>query len=179
MNFKIFNEQDKTVFENEIISMLSESDNDFVPPISARSSTLDKSFNGTPSESGILSYYREMKRQSIIGAFEDGELLGFVSYRENFISEEIDVSQLPNIYISTLVLAKKARGKGITKKLYSYLFSELYPERNIFTRTWSTNFAHINILSAFTFTEILRKENDRGAGIDTLYFKKQRENNLH
>ena len=173
MQFKLLDHKDKNSFENDIIEMLIESDKDFVPPISARSSTLDKNFSEASTENGILSYYSGMKGQQILGAFDEGKLVGFVSYRENFVSDEISSSELPNIYVSTLVLSKGARGKGVTKKMYTYLFCELYADRNVFTRTWSTNCAHTKILLDFGFFEIIRKENDRGVGIDTVYYKKK------
>jgi len=81
---------------------------------------------------------------------------------------------LPNIYLSTLILSTESRGKGVTKKLYAHLFNELYPDKSIFTRTWSTNLAHIKILDYFSFEEIARLENDRGNGIDTVYFAKRK-----
>ena len=82
---------------------------------------------------------------------------------------------MPNIYLSTLVLSAESRGKGITKKLYAHLFNELYPEKNIFTRTWSTNAPHIKILDYFGFDEMVRIKNDRGNGIDTVYFENRRK----
>lgn len=173
MLFKLLDLNDKNTFEKDIIEMLVESDEDFVPPLSKRSSTLDKNFSTASTKNGILSYYLGMKEQQILGAFEDGELIGFVSYRENFVSEEIASSELPNIYVSTLVLSKKARGKGVTKKMYAYLFRDPYADRKVFTRTWSANGAHTKILIDFGFFEIIRKENDRGIGIDTVYYKKE------
>lgn len=57
--------------------------------------------------------------------------------------------------------------------MYAYLFSA-YKNANIFTRTWSTNFAHIKILQAFGFETVKVLKNDRGSGIDTVYFKKEK-----
>lgn len=179
MQFKILTSKDKEVLENDIIELLIESDNDFVPPLSNRSSTLDKSFSSVSnSKSGVISYYLKMKEQKILAAFDEEALIGFVSFIENFISDEIDESELPNIYVSTLVLSRKVRGKGVTKKMYAYLFSEIYSERSIFTRTWSTNAAHTKILKNFGFSEFLRKKNDRGLGIDTVYLKKEKSKEL-
>ena len=175
MDFRLLSEADKIIFEKEMIEMLIESDKDFVPPLSSRASTLDKGFSADKKSGGVESYFSEMRKQQILAAFDEGEFIGFVSYRENFISEEIPEDELPNIYVSTLVLSKKSRGKGVTKKMYSYLFDELYGDRNIFTRTWSTNIAHTKILSGFAFSEIKRKINDRGEGIDTVYYKRNRK----
>ena len=110
--------------------------------------------------------------QKILAMLENGKLLGFVSFRENFTSDVVKEETLPNIYISTLVVRSEARGMGLTKKAYAYLFESLYPERHVFTRTWSTNNAHIRILSGFGFSELKRIPNDRGAGIDTVYYCK-------
>jgi ribosomal protein S18 acetylase RimI-like enzyme len=57
--------------------------------------------------------------------------------------------------------------------MYDHLFNEKYADRNIFTRTWSTNTAHISILKKYNFREIHRIENDRGEGIDTVYFSRK------
>ena len=173
MQFKLLDARDKELFKNDIIKILTEADNDFVPPLSKRSSTIDKSFSSEAVNcGGIESYFAEMRKQEIMAVFENGEIIGFVSYRLNFSCDEIAECDSHNLYVSTLVLSGNARGKGITKKLYSYVFNELYPDRNIFTRTWSTNLAHVKILKSFGFDELVRKIDDRGKGIDTVYYKK-------
>ena len=96
-------------------------------------------------------------------------------YTNTVLSNEIKEDTLPNIYLSTLVLKPEARGKKLTFYMYDYLFNILYPESNIFTRTWSTNIPHIKILSKFDFDEFIRKPNDRGEGIGTVYFCKTRK----
>jgi len=60
--------------------------------------------------------------------------------------------------------------------MYKILFKE-YENANIFTRTWSTNIAHIKILSKFNFETLCVLKNHRGVGIDTVYFVKRPENN--
>ena len=59
--------------------------------------------------------------------------------------------------------------------MYAHLFDDIFPDRSIFTRTWSTNAAHIKILDKFNFEIIKCIENDRGDGIDTVYFAKIRK----
>lgn len=174
MEFKIFDESDKQIYSQDIIDMLRESDGDFVPPLSARGSTLDSDLTGAAvTHDGVLSYYKSMNEQKILGAVEEGELVAFVSFRENFTSELIGKDTLPNIYVSTLVMRPSARGRGLTGIMYDHLFNICYPERAVFTRTWSTNAAHTKILSRFGFFEIKRMTNDRGVGIDTVYYKKE------
>jgi hypothetical protein len=176
MEFRILSNEEKVKHKKDIIEMLKKSDKDFIPPLSARSSTTQSDLTKqTSSEQGLLSYYREMNEQQILGVFDGAEILGFVSFKVDYISNEIKENTLPNIYLSTLVLKPEARGKKLTFYMYDYLFNRVYPESNIFTRTWSTNVPHIKILSKFDFIEFIRKPNDRGEGIDTVYFCKIRK----
>jgi len=115
-----------------------------------------------------------MLREQMLAAVEGERLLGFVTFVENLSCKYFGAESFPNLYICTLLLSPDARGRGITRQMYTYLFDTLYPKHNLFTRTWSTNAAHIKILSRFDFALIARIENDRGAGIDTVYFGKRR-----
>ena len=121
----------------------------------------------TSNSNGVISYYTEMNRQPILAAVIDDRIVGFVSFVENY-----EGGIAPNIYISTLVVSKASRGMGLTTKIYDYLFNTAFPDRPFYTRTWSTNVAHTKILSRFGFSEIKRIANDRGKGIDTVYYMK-------
>jgi len=165
----------KEAFASQMLEMLTASDREFIPPLSARSSTTQKDLSGGESSpEGIQLYFGEMKKQQILGAFEEERLLGWISYRENYTCPEIGEDTLPNIYLSTLVSRPEARGRGLTRSLYDHLFHTLCPDRNVFTRTWSTNAIHIRILEKFGFRLLCRKVNDRGNGIDTVYFRKDK-----
>ena len=175
MEFKIFSDKDKQFYYQSILDIMIESDNDFVPPLSMRSSTTQSDFSNTDkNQNGIIAYSKQLNEQIILGAFEQNQLLGFVSFKENYTTEIIEPKYLPNIYISTVMLTKEARGKGLTQKMYDFLFNNLYANSNIFTRTWSTNFAHLKILTKFGFGLIKTIPNDRGENIDTVYFAKFR-----
>ncbi len=175
MNFRILTNNDKSFYKQTIIDAMKESDNDFIPPLSARTSTTQKNLaGGESSEQGLLSYCEEMLSQIVLGAFDDNNLLGFVSFKENYTNDVILDCDCPNIYLSTLILKKHARGKHLTQQIYDYLFNTLYPDRSIFTRTWSTNGAHLRILEKFNFALIKTIENDRGKDIDTVYFALKR-----
>lgn len=172
MQFTVLTDIQKQKYKNDMIEIMQICDGDFVPPLSSRSSTTQSNLrSGEYSKDGILNYYTEMEKQDILAAIEDdGSLLGFVSYKQNYVSEI--VTKTPNIYLSTLMLHPDSRGRHLTQKMYEYLFYELYPNRYIFTRTWSTNAAHIKILSNFSISEFHRIKDDRGEGIDTVYFTK-------
>ena len=174
MDFRKLTTEDKQRYRSDIIEMMKKSDKDFIPPLSARTSTLQKDWSAAaPSEDGLMLYYEELNKQEILGAFEGDELLGFVSFKENYTNDTIKEEGLPNIYLSTLVLKPEAKGKGLTVRMYDFLFLQCYGDRNIYTRTWSTNIAHMKILSKFAFDELARMKDDRGEGIDTVYYVKK------
>ena len=173
MEIYIKNVSDIPEYHDEIIGMLIEGDRDFFPPLSQRTSITQSELSGDNAAGGsIMKYFEEMKTEKIVCAVEEGKLLAFVTYLENLQNSRISETELPNIYISTLLAKPECRGRGITKQMYTLLFEE-YKSANIFTRTWGTNFAHIKILDKFGFSEHLRIKDDRAPGVDTVYFVKR------
>ncbi|MBQ4518682.1 MAG: GNAT family N-acetyltransferase [Clostridia bacterium] len=173
MDLHIVSPREQAQYYDEILEMLYMSDDDFIPPLSARSSTTQKDLTSSQkTEDGILQYFEEMKSQRFMVALEDGKVMAFVSYRENYVNGVITEAYTPNIYLSTLIMRPEARGKGLTKTMYSLLFKE-YEDRFICTRTWSTNIAHKKILDFYNFSTFATLPDDRGKGIDTVYFMKK------
>ena len=170
MEFCLLNAHQKNQYKSALLEILTQNDAAFVPPLSQRTGTTQTTFGQAHNPNGVADYLEQMLTQQIMGVFLECKLVGFVSYIEN---REAENFCLPNIYLSTLVLQPETRGMGITKKLYHHLFNELYPERNVYTRTWSTNIAHIKILMGFGFEELKRIPNDRGNGSDTVYYYKK------
>lgn len=173
MIIQVLSQTEQEIYYDQILEMLYEADGEFVPPLSARTSTTqsDLSFESVGSD-GILLYFNELQKQRFMVAVEDGHLLGFVSYKENYTNAQIPEIQTPNIYISTLIVKPEARGRRLTQTMYESLF-DAYKHCGIYTRTWSTNAAHINILGKFGFEKLSALKNDRGNGIDTIYFSKK------
>lgn len=172
MEIKILEKAEQAQYDREILPMLIDGDEEFFPPLSARASTTQTDLTKRePAMDGVLDYFKALQEQRLLVATENGKLMGFVSYRENFTNDKISVAELPNIYISTLLVSPEARGRGLTGKMYEALFAE-YENRNAFTRTWSTNVAHIKILAKFRFETMCVLKDDRGVGVDTVYFKK-------
>lgn len=164
------NEQEK--FYEQILHMLIDADMEFCPPLSVRTSTTQSNLaKNQKYNKGVLNYFEELKKQRFVVACDGSKLLGFVSFRKNFVNSEIIDKDLPNIYISTLIVSADARGMGITYRMYENLF-DTFNNVNVFTRTWSTNISHIKILSKFGFDIFKIIKGDRGEGIDTIYFKK-------
>ncbi len=165
-------------FYDQILEMMYAADDEFYPPLSARSSTTQKDLSKSEkSDDGILQYFEQLKSQRFMVAYEDERLLAFVSYKENYTNEHIGADGLPNIYLSTLIVRPEGRGRGLTTTMYGNLFTA-YENANVFTRTWSTNVPHIKILDKFGFEVIEVLKNDRGEGMDTVYFKRKAQKEL-
>lgn len=164
MEIKLLSEAEKRACGEQIFSLLLEADEDFVPPLSAR-------FPDAPTrDAGVRRYYDEMMSASLLATLEGDTLLGFVAFRENVSGNYIPEGVFPNLYIGTAVIASVARGKHLTTRMYEHLFYTLRPDYSCFTRTWSTNAAHIAILTRMGFSLTKRIENDRAEGVDSVYF---------
>lgn len=173
MKIRLLKLNEQKQYFDEILRMLIQADDEFVPPLSSRNSTTQSKLNDVhKNKDGVLYYFERLKEQRLMIAEENGTLMGFVSFKENYINNEITACDIPNIYISTLIVRQDARGKGLTKAMYEILFKE-YKNVDIFTRTWSTNYAHTKILSNFGFEVLSVLKDDRGNGIDTVYFLKK------
>lgn len=166
--------EDKNLSER-ILRMLTECSNEFVPPLSARSSTTQSDFSDASGsgEKVPYAYFDMIKSQkALIAEDDDGAIMGFMSYKTDYTNSIITEEHLPDIYISTVIAGKNFRRRGVTKSLYRAL-CEKYADKNIFTRTWSTNISHTSLLQSFKFREFHRIKNDRGEGIDTVYYIKR------
>ncbi len=173
MEILLLDQRGKDHYRNDLLKLCQNADQEFVPPLSQRSSTTQSSLQGG-REQGIYAYFDGIMAQPMLACVEDGLLLGFVAYKENYVPEHYASAKLPNIYISTLILAPESRGRGLTKTLYRHLFYERFPACSVYTRTWSQNAAHIKILKGFDFVEVCRIADHRGDGIDTVYYELRR-----
>lgn len=155
-----------------IFKVLTANEDEFVPRLSARSSVTQKDFCSSEfSVKGLVDYFWDIMKQPAIVALYNGKVVGFMSYRRNQHNTDIPVTMCENAYVTTVIIDKKMRGKGIARKFYKLLF-DLSPERFVYTRTWSTNIAHISLLESMGFDNIHTITDDRGKGIDTVYYGK-------
>jgi len=170
MTIRVLRPEDKAAYRDEMRAMMEKSDREFVPPLSFRASTVQKDLaGGTPGDVG--PYFGEMMKQEIIAAFDGNDLLGYLSYKKDYVNDVIGKESLPNLYLSTLISKQEARGRGLGAALFLELMQVIYPDRNVFTRTWSTNAVQIHILGKLGFHEIHRVKDGRGPGIDTVYYR--------
>lgn len=154
----------------DIMELLTLCDGEFVPPLSARDSTVQSTLDlKTQSPSVPTAYFESIRGQSTFVALSGGKVVGFMSLRKNHVCQEIQPSDSPNIYITTIIVHPHHRRQGITNEFYRRLLAK-FKNLPIYTRTWSGNDGHINILSSLKFHEYCRIEDDRGPGIDTIYY---------
>ena len=155
--------------------ILCECDEEFYPKLSARNSSSQKNLKDTgvsgTAEMPIV-YYEEMIQQDFLLAYEDNEVVGFMTFKKNYECYALS-SFGKSLYITTVCVNKKKRGQGIMKALYCAMEKEVTKicECNrISTRTWSLNTAQTHELSKRGYQTISVLENDRGPGVDTIYF---------
>lgn len=154
-------------YEEDVWQLLCQSDKEFVPPLSCRESTTQTVLHTNEAQALPYTYFKQMQSQMSLIAVEDGRAVGIMSYRYGMEGYGEDCA-----YISTIIVNKDYRGRGITGKLYQALF-EKERGRKAVTRTWSTNNAHLHLLEKLGFVLTGRLKDHRGPGIDTVYYAKE------
>ena len=152
--------------QEAIRQLLILADQEFVPPLSARTSStqMDLAPGGTGS---IDAYYDTIRDLPVVLALENDRVVGFMHFRFDHTCDHI--TQVPNAYACTSSVHPDGRGHGLMAKFYTAII-EAYPERMVCTRTWHTNLGHLHILGKLGFTQTCCLENDRGEGIHTVYY---------
>ncbi len=154
-------------------------DADFLPPLSHRTSSCQKDLApgaASLSQEGPRQYFQELIRQEFLLFMDERSLQGFLSYRPHWTGEGPLAGD--SLYITTVCVPKELRGRGIATELYCALEQkESSPGEPcaITIRTWSTNLAQIALLEKLGYHAALRIQDDRGPGIDTIYFRKMLE----
>jgi len=155
--------------------LLLGSDREFVPALSTRHGPSDTSLNQGDLAKALAprDYFNEMAKQPILVGRVDGKIVGFLSFKTDYLVPEILTSV--DAYVSTLIVSPQCRGKKISLHLYESLFTNRRIQCNtsslcIATRTWSTNWSHLTILEKLGFACALSKKDARGQGIDTVIY---------
>lgn len=155
--------------------LLAAADAEFVPPLSARTSTTQQTL--TPSSvvggPGLDAYLAAVLTQQLLVAEAGGAVLGLLSWRPDHTVVVPGHDPLgPLAYVTTVVVAPAARGQGAGRALYVALLREL-AGGPVATRTWSRNDAHLALLASLGFVEVVRLPDDRGPGLDTVYLYRE------
>lgn len=145
---------------------------EFVPPLFSRQSSVQTSFLDNDMQNrGIADYFTVMSSQHLLVAEFKETVIGFLSYRNDDFPKPL-AGHAPLSYVTTIIIETAHRSRGVCTKLYS-LLEKVECNRAIATRTWSENNEHISIIDRLGFGSISKIPNDRGKGIDTIYFLKR------
>lgn len=163
-------------YREAIGEILSECDDDFVPPLSSRRMPWQTAFptdGGAASSGDVSSYLAAMEDESFLCATtrsDEEEVIAFLSYMPGHVHPG-ETCGVPTDYVSTICVRPAWRGRGIARSLYKAL--ERHADTGTLTvRTWSTNTAQMRLLPSLGYAERERIADDRGPGIDTVYFAK-------
>ena len=167
--------QEKQDWRSEVYRLLNLVENQFVPALSTRNSTSQRNLNSTETENtSIDAYFQEMWQQQLLLATTENDgkqLAGFMSYKDGYLVQ-LSERGVKSLYVSTVAVAPEFRGHNITARFYRELQHRARQAKlPIMTRTWSTNHAHLTILDKVGFTLAETIVNDRGSGIDTVYYQ--------
>lgn len=160
--------------KGEVKDLLIRYDKEFIPPLSSRvSTTQTKNLEGhSETVKGITEYYNAVLEQEFIIAEKTGELIGFLTFRHNYASKYLK-NFSPSNYVTTVIVRREYRGKGIATNMYHELLYNL-PLRlklsYVTTRTWSTNVYHNRLLEKLGFKKLSIIKDHRGRGIHTIYY---------
>ena len=152
---------------DEIKALLQKCDHEFIPSLSNRVSTTDKKLKLiNTTGAGVDLYFESIIKQSFVLIYVEKKIVAFLSYISNYSEPSFD-GPICN-YVSTVITLPEYRGLGLAEELYICLFA--HSSLPVLTRTWGLNDSHIHILSKLGFENYFKISNDRGKGIDTIYF---------
>ena len=157
--------------KKDIWQLLNEADCEFVPPLSARKGTTQKNLIDVEEGKVPTEYFEGLMQQSFILCISDSHVVGFMSFIKDHELKLYGDNSIVCDYIYTIIVNKSFRNKGYTTGMYKKLFDGR-SEKNYATRTWSTNRAHLHVLDKIGFELVYIIKDDRGNGIDTVYYVK-------
>ena len=164
--------------KKQIWDILCECDREFYPPLSARNSSVQKDLRTEESSDRdqIVKptvYFDEMIQQYFILAFDDaGKMTGYMTFKKDYICDALQ-NFGKSLYITTICVKKDCRRQHVMNSLYECMETEaakICSCPRISTRTWSENEAHMRGMEQRGYDLLCRLENDRGPGIDTVYY---------
>ena len=158
---------------SQLRDMLCWADEQFVPPLSARHSSTQADLSPAEAQAGAVDdYLHAMLDQQFLVALDGNKLAGFMSFRLDHPCEYVEGKMCT--YVSTIIVDGQWRGQHLTEHMYDALF--VLPQVRgtiVATRTWSENHAHLTILARQGFDLVKTLPDDRGPGVDTVYYAKR------
>lgn len=164
--------RDASPHADAIGALLERTDDEFHPPLSVRTGPTQTAGLDERRTDGLDDYLDSCLEQPFVLALDGDRLAGFLSVRPGYRIDALS-EYAPSTYASTLVVHPDDRRQGYARRLYHALLTDL-PEvvrdPYVTTRTWSENEAHRRLLDELGFDLVTRIPDDRGEGIDTVYY---------
>ncbi|MFW6008392.1 MAG: GNAT family N-acetyltransferase [archaeon] len=115
-------------YQEDIIKLFKKNDDEFCLPLTERG---EEKVN----KNKLSSYFRNLKIESNKGIYclKNNKVIGFITFeKRDKISNKIKNYNLNNLtnYVTTIIVSKNHRRKGIAKNLYNKLF-EISKKNNI------------------------------------------------
>lgn len=163
--------RDREAHASGVRELLEAVDEEFVPPLTDESRSGISRTEGEGGRTDVDGYVRRCLDRPLVGVVDD-DLLGFLSFARLRGGSAIE-AYTPTNHVEILAVDPERRGEGIATRMYRYLLDDL-PESHrapyVSTKTWAENDAHIRILERLGFDLVHRVPDDRGPGIDTVYY---------
>lgn len=159
--------------KQQVLDILRGCDDEVTPPLSQRGGLVAMGPGAGERPMGIERYADELSTQEFILAFDDNILAGFMAYRTDYTPEALKHVLADNkcVYINMLAVRPMYRRMGVASSLYrSLLAMPVYKNHAITLRTGSDNVRHHRVLERLDFQEAARIPNERGPGVDTMYY---------
>lgn len=147
-------------------ALLIDADTEFVPPLCWRADTL--TLRTTAKRSPTADpYLRAMTNERWLLAGAPAEIVGLLSFRSDRVTA----------HVTTLIVSRRWRRRGVARRLYNMLFERGVESgwELITTRTWSTNYSHLNLLQGLCFRRTESVHEERAAGVHTYAFAHELE----
>lgn len=158
-------------YSGGVRELLALTEDEFHPPLSGREGTTQTSGLNEEQNDALDDYLKDLLDQQFVLALNDG-VVGFLSFRQDYTAEPIS-QYSPSEYVSTVAVHPEERRQGYAQQMYHTLLTDL-PEdiynSYVTTRTWSTNYSHLNLLDELGFKNVATIPNDRGEDVDTVYY---------
>ena len=140
----------------EFIGFMKEANSEFTPPLFERTEF-------------VYQLENRLNNRALVAVDTNNKFVAASMYQTDHCGDT------DSAYLTFFRVAPKHRGLGIGFWFRQLLLKHLKAEdfKSVVTRTWSSNTEMIRLIekTGFSSTKIIK--NDRGPGIDTLYFERE------
>jgi ribosomal protein S18 acetylase RimI-like enzyme len=160
---------DLAQYSQLIWSLMSRTDHEFVPRLSARNEDPAKLDLHSPLGAPV-AFFDLVMSNYVLMATVDGQPAGLMSFQARYSNSSLP-EYVPCTYVLMTVVEERFRRVGVATRMNEVVESLPDHLRSpwIGRRVWSTNYANIALLQKRGFTEAVRIRNHRGPGVDTVY----------